>query len=163
MAHDCQFSNFLHRPQSLLFSRFKAKCLKITPFMGGQIRCCFYCVRSDIAVQDGGVCCRYLLCLAVYETLKTDLQQHVRNGLKRMEMLDYLERDYHQYKWSLRTLDCRLRYFDIKYSDVAVSVDDVFIFNFYLQLFYLQFFMYIYNQTIFYVHVYNNQEQLFFK
>ena len=68
-----------------------------------------------------GICCVW----QYNETLKTDLQQHVRNGLKRMEILDYLERDYHQYNWSLRTLDRRLRYFDIKYSDVAVSVDDV--------------------------------------
>ena len=57
------------------------------------------------------------------ETLKTDLQKLVgKNGLKTIEFLDYLVRHYHQYKWSLRTLDRRLQYFDIRYSYVAVSV-----------------------------------------
>lgn len=47
------------------------------------------------------------------ENLKQDLAMYVRQGLKRDEIINFLNRDYSCYKWSIRTLDRRLRYFDI--------------------------------------------------
>ena len=41
------------------------------------------------------------------------------------EMLNFLERDYPYYSWSLRSLDRQLRYFDIHYKDESVSVEEV--------------------------------------
>jgi len=40
-------------------------------------------------------------------------------------MLDFLNRDYPYYHWSLRTLDRRLRHFNIYYTDTNVTVDQV--------------------------------------
>ena len=57
--------------------------------------------------------------------LKDDLEKHVRQGLRRKEVLDFMERDYSQYPWSLRSLDRRMRYFDIYYTDKDVTVDQV--------------------------------------
>ena len=45
----------------------------------------------------------------VDDILKSDLENYVRQNLKRSEILDYMKRDYVQYKWSLATLDRRLR------------------------------------------------------
>lgn len=57
--------------------------------------------------------------------LKTDMENCVRQGLTRNETLDFLKRDFPNYLWSIRSLDRRLRYFDIYYNDVKVSVEDV--------------------------------------
>lgn len=40
-------------------------------------------------------------------------------------MIDFLKRDYSQYPWSIRTLERRLRFFEIYYNDRHVSVEDV--------------------------------------
>jgi 3-methyladenine DNA glycosylase Mpg len=40
-------------------------------------------------------------------------------------MLDFLRRDYPHYAWSIRTLDRRFSYFDIKRTDRNVTVDQV--------------------------------------
>ena len=45
--------------------------------------------------------------------------------MQRVEILDFVQKDYPIYKWSLRTLDRRLSYFKIKYIDENVRVDDV--------------------------------------
>ena len=45
--------------------------------------------------------------------------------MQRNEILDYVERDYPNYMWSMRSLDRRLRHFSIYYTDNNVSVDDV--------------------------------------
>ena len=37
--------------------------------------------------------------------LKEELQTYVRQGLKRDEILNFMERDFGDYAWSLRTLD----------------------------------------------------------
>ena len=42
-----------------------------------------------------------------------------------MEVLDFLQRDFPQYPWSLRSLDRRLRHFEINYNDANVKVDEV--------------------------------------
>lgn len=59
------------------------------------------------------------------ENLKDELQQYVRGNLKREEILDFMKRDYGEYAWSLRTLDRRLNYFEIRRTDTNVSVEEV--------------------------------------
>ena len=50
---------------------------------------------------------------------------YVRQGLKRDDIISFLNRDYSCYKWSICTLDCRLRYFDIYYNDAETPVEAV--------------------------------------
>ena len=57
--------------------------------------------------------------------LQEKLKQYVKEALKREEILSFLRRDFSQYQWSIRTLDRRLRYFDIYYSDKNVTVHKV--------------------------------------
>ena len=57
------------------------------------------------------------------ETLKNDLKKYVQQRLQRCEILDFVTRDYPYYKWSIRTLDRRLRFFNIKYIDRGVSLE----------------------------------------
>ena len=59
------------------------------------------------------------------EKLKESMVKLVQQGLQRIEALDFLKRDFSEYPWSMRTLDRRLRYFDIFYNDQSVEVDDV--------------------------------------
>lgn len=59
------------------------------------------------------------------EILKAALQKYVQQGLKRVEVLDFLQRDFPQYPWSFRSLDRRLRYFEINYNDANVEVHEV--------------------------------------
>ena len=59
------------------------------------------------------------------DKLKEAMTQLVQQGLQRIEALDFLKRDFPQYPWSLRTLDRRLRHFDICYNDKSVEVEDV--------------------------------------
>ena len=57
--------------------------------------------------------------------LREKLKDYVIEGLRREEILDFMLRDFDCYAWSIRTLDRRLRYFDIRYTDTDVSVDEV--------------------------------------
>ena len=50
------------------------------------------------------------------EKLKQDLSSYVSQGLKREEILDFVKRDYEEYAWSFRTLDRRLRAFNMGHS-----------------------------------------------
>ena len=59
------------------------------------------------------------------DQLKDAMAKYVQQGLQRKEVLDFLERDFPQYPWSMRTLDRRLRRFNIYYNDEDVSVGDV--------------------------------------
>ena len=59
------------------------------------------------------------------DLLKEALNEFVRQGLRRDEILDYMVRDFPDYAWSIRTLDRRLRYFGIFYTDVDVTVEQV--------------------------------------
>ena len=59
------------------------------------------------------------------DKLKEDMTQLVQQGLQRIEALDFLKRDFPQYPWSLRTLDRRLRHFDIFYNDKSVPKFDI--------------------------------------
>jgi hypothetical protein len=56
--------------------------------------------------------------------LKNDLTKLVQQRLQRDEILDFMRKDYSCYKWSLRSLDRRLKYLDIKYIDVNVRLED---------------------------------------
>lgn len=56
-------------------------------------------------------------------SLKEALSEFVRQGLHRNEILDYMARDFPNYAWSVRTLDRRLRYFEIYYTDIDVTVE----------------------------------------
>jgi hypothetical protein len=57
-------------------------------------------------------------------TLKACLVKYMEECMQRTEILDFMQRDYPNYKWSLRSLDRRLGYFDIKYIDANVCIDD---------------------------------------
>lgn len=57
--------------------------------------------------------------------LAEDMKNYVCQNIKRAEMLDFLQRDYTSYKWSLPTLDRRMRHFGIHYIDETVDVEDV--------------------------------------
>ena len=59
------------------------------------------------------------------DNLKKAMTKLVQQGLQRIEALDFLKRDFPQYPWSIRTLDSRLRHFDIFYNDKGVEVEDV--------------------------------------
>ena len=59
------------------------------------------------------------------EKLVEDMKKYVRRGLRREEILDFLARDFPKYAWSYRTLDRRLREFDIYFSDTNVPVEEV--------------------------------------
>ena len=54
------------------------------------------------------------------DLLKGALQKYVKQGLKREEAIDFLRRDFPQYAWSIRTLDRRLRHFEVYYRDDTV-------------------------------------------
>ena len=49
--------------------------------------------------------------------MENDLKTYVSQNLKRSEVLDFMQRDFPQYEWSLATLDRRLRHFGIHYID----------------------------------------------
>ena len=57
--------------------------------------------------------------------LRNDLELYIAQGLHRHEILDFLERDFSQYAWSLRTLDRRCGYFGIRRHDEAVTMDQL--------------------------------------
>ena len=59
------------------------------------------------------------------ENLKEALTRYVQRGLNRSEALDFLERDFPDYPWSIRSLDRRLPHFNIFYNDRSVEVDEV--------------------------------------
>ena len=57
--------------------------------------------------------------------LAEEIRMYVRQNLKRSESLDFIQRDYSYYRWSLTSLDRRMRYFDIKYIDETTTLDAV--------------------------------------
>ena len=59
------------------------------------------------------------------ENLKNDPEKYVRQIIKKREILDYVKRDYPEYRWSAAELGRRLRYFDIKYIDYDTPLDVV--------------------------------------
>lgn len=59
------------------------------------------------------------------QLLQEEMKKYVRQGIHRQEMLDFLQRDFTQYAWSIPTLDRRLRHFEVTYTDTDISVDEV--------------------------------------
>ncbi len=57
--------------------------------------------------------------------LKADLEKYVEQDLRRTEILDFLNRAYSQYAWSLSPLDRRLQHFGIYYTNTNVTVGEV--------------------------------------
>ena len=57
--------------------------------------------------------------------LREDMERYVRQGYKRDQALDFLKRDFPMYPWSIRSLDRRLRCFEIYYNNPEVSVEEV--------------------------------------
>ena len=57
--------------------------------------------------------------------LREDMERYVRQGLKREEALDFLKRDFPMYPWSIRSLERRLRCFEIYYNNPEVSLYDL--------------------------------------
>ena len=59
--------------------------------------------------------------------------KHLENTLRALvgdnsnwtEVLDYMKSDFLEYPWSQRTLDRRVRYFNIYKTDKSISVEDV--------------------------------------
>ena len=56
------------------------------------------------------------------DDLKDALVRYVKQNLRRAEILDFVSRDFDEYAWSLRSLDRRLEYFDIRYTDRSVEI-----------------------------------------
>ena len=61
---------------------------------------------------------------ALDRRLEETLQNYSRKGLQRKEMQSFKVRDFGEYFWSLRSLDRKLRHFNI-HSNESVSVEDV--------------------------------------
>ena len=59
------------------------------------------------------------------ESLAEELKKYVLANLRRSEVLDFVERDYLQYAWSLGTLSRRMNHFGIKYIDYSLTVAKV--------------------------------------
>ena len=59
------------------------------------------------------------------EKLKGTMTKLVQQGLQRTKALDFLERDFPEYPWSIRTLDRRFRHFEIFYNDESVDVEEL--------------------------------------
>ena len=63
--------------------------------------------------------------LQLDDDLKADLTKYVREGLSRSEILVFVSRDCCIYAWSIRTLDKRLREYQIFYNEKNLTVNDV--------------------------------------
>ena len=63
------------------------------------------------------------------DQLEQDLKTYISQNLKKSEVLDFMQRDFPQYNWSLSTLERRLRHFGIHYiyydTPLAVGSDTV--------------------------------------
>ena len=58
-------------------------------------------------------------------SLRDALETYVLQGLQREEVLDFVQRDFTQYPWSIRSLDRRLRFFEINYHEQSASTEEV--------------------------------------
>ena len=59
------------------------------------------------------------------EKLRDAINEYVTQGLQRSEILSFLERDFPEYAWSIRSLDRRMRHFNIYHTDRQVTVEQV--------------------------------------
>ena len=58
-------------------------------------------------------------------SLEEALRGYVAKSMLRREILQFMQRDYSSYAWSLRTLDRRLSHFDIKYINYDTPIQDI--------------------------------------
>lgn len=61
----------------------------------------------------------------INESLKASLNKYVSENFSRSELLDFMVRDFSCYPWSLRTLDRRLRHFNIFYARSTATIKEV--------------------------------------
>ena len=54
-----------------------------------------------------------------------ELSKYVTKGLRRNKISSYMLQDFPRYDWSIRTLDRRMRYFNIFYHNQNVSLNAV--------------------------------------
>ena len=59
------------------------------------------------------------------DDLKQAMEKYVKEGLIREEVVDFLNNDFPEYTWSIRTLGQRLRHFGIYYNNNNVEVEEV--------------------------------------
>ena len=57
--------------------------------------------------------------------LENDLKKYVAQNLKRSEVLDFVQKDFAEYPWSMRRLDRRLQHFSIKYINYDTNIETV--------------------------------------
>ena len=57
--------------------------------------------------------------------LEDALNQYNSQGIHRVEILSFVMRDFPLYRWSMQTLDRRLRYFTIYRTDPSVTVQQL--------------------------------------
>ena len=57
------------------------------------------------------------------DALKNAFIKYIRQGLQRKEILDFIQRDFSEYAWSLRTLDRRIKYFFLLHHGCDVIFD----------------------------------------
>ena len=53
------------------------------------------------------------------ENLRDALEQYNDSGLKQEQILDFVSNEFPTYLWSLRSLQRRLRYFNIKHNEIT--------------------------------------------
>ena len=56
--------------------------------------------------------------------LKAVLEGYVLQNMQRNEILDFMSMDFPAYPWSMRSLDRRLAYFNVRYIDRGVTLSD---------------------------------------
>ena len=59
------------------------------------------------------------------EDLKHDLEEYVKQSMKRNELLVFVREQYPMYAWSLQTLCHRLNYFKTQYIDLDTDLEAV--------------------------------------
>ena len=57
--------------------------------------------------------------------LNEKLVAYVNQGIQRLDILDFMKRDFNQYTWSLRTLCRRLTHFGISYTDSGETLNEI--------------------------------------
>ena len=51
------------------------------------------------------------------DILRMDLEKYVKRSVKRVEIIEFVERDHSDYPWRIANIDRRLRHFNIGYIE----------------------------------------------
>ena len=81
--------------------------------------------RSQRDVMPSGRRREHAQCITSLKIYFRPRLKAVASRILKSLLLDFLVRDFPQYAWSLRTLDRRLREFDIHFSDTRISFEEV--------------------------------------